>query len=230
MTFKSVLHGVARRMGLDPEVDLLASQAAALTENIEARLREYWEAFDWPELLVYEERAATSLVVPWEDTGKTPMGEAFGVWNADPRATSAAKEIAWSYVATGILLAVGSPATVWVCFRSRPPSLSSEDWDAATAYVVGDLAYQASDGEIYRCIQNNTNHAPPSASYWTKVDFPYVLAPCVRQGAYADALRGDGQNDKARSEEQRADDLLVREMDKVGLQGGLVRRYRATRG
>lgn len=39
-----------------------------------------------------------------------------------------------------------------------------EDYDNATAYVVGDLV--KSGGYLYRCIANTTGNAPPNATYW----------------------------------------------------------------
>lgn len=56
VTFKSVLSGVATRMGLEPAANLQANQAAALTEYIVDRLQKYWELAAWPEWTTSEQR------------------------------------------------------------------------------------------------------------------------------------------------------------------------------
>ena len=43
---------------------------------------------------------------------------------------------------------------------------------------------------------------PPPPSYWTLVQFPYVLIDPVVRGAYADALKEEGQTDKGSMEEK----------------------------
>lgn len=51
----------------------------------------------------------------------------------------------------------------------------STDWDASTAYVVGDYARLASSGVWYRCILATTNNTPPNATYWVAVERPPKL-------------------------------------------------------
>lgn len=58
VTFKSVLHGVARRMGHDPETDFLSNQAATYTEYINSRVREAYDYHDWSETIIIEQLAA----------------------------------------------------------------------------------------------------------------------------------------------------------------------------
>lgn len=56
VTFKSVLHGVAIRMGLEPDVNFTNNQALAFTEFINEYAQEGIEKFDWPEWCTIEER------------------------------------------------------------------------------------------------------------------------------------------------------------------------------
>jgi hypothetical protein len=70
VTFRSVLHGVATRLGLEPTANLERPQAQALAEYIQNKLEESWELIPWPEWTYAEERqfrndynAATSYVV-----------------------------------------------------------------------------------------------------------------------------------------------------------------------
>lgn len=57
VTFRSVLWGLATMAGMDPRVDLMGNQAAAFTEYINTRLREFWLKFECPDLEDVEERA-----------------------------------------------------------------------------------------------------------------------------------------------------------------------------
>ncbi len=270
--YKSALWAVARKMGLDPATNLLADQAATLTEYINEQVREGWEFYDWPELCPIEERAyrdafdnahayvagdqvyyattgkyyeatqgttgnlptdtsywteltAIDKFISLDQTGQTPIGEVFNVYRRNPRLYRNAGELGKGLSENGIQLDLDAPATVWVYFRSRPPLFDSTPWDAATSYVAGDVCYQPDDGECYRCIQAHSNHEPPAASYWEKVDFPYVLAPYVKHAAYADALREDGQNDKADREDDKAEKKLMKEIDKIEMQQGQTQRY-----
>lgn len=49
VTFKSVLHGVATRIGLDPVNNLQSNQARALAEYIDTELEIAWQMAPWPE-------------------------------------------------------------------------------------------------------------------------------------------------------------------------------------
>jgi hypothetical protein len=39
-------------------------------------------------------------------------------------------------------------------------------WNSSTAYIIGN-AVIGGDNNIYACLVNNTNQAPPNATYWT---------------------------------------------------------------
>jgi hypothetical protein len=56
VTFQSVLHGVARLLGLRPAADLTPSRAATLTEYINERLKEGWTREFWPEWTICRQR------------------------------------------------------------------------------------------------------------------------------------------------------------------------------
>jgi hypothetical protein len=62
--------------------------------------------------------------------------------------------------------------------------LHSRPWDAATAYVVGDMVMFSNI--LYRCILAHTNQSPPHATYWFSHEYvtsksvpPAVAAPPV---------------------------------------------------
>lgn len=279
-TFKSVLHGIASLLGLDPDVNFTASQATALTRYINKWTRRGWEAFPWPDLTVTEQRFfrdtynaaktyalgdqvrdpvgglyyqaaqgantghAVSVTAWWtpititdsilyvdlEQYLATPIGDVFEVYSAEPRKTGTCRTIPFRIASgriefdTAAISSAGVSATdtgggVWIEFRIRPSEFNSTVWSAATAYALGEVAYVAATGLCYRAILAGTNHAPASSpTYWTAEPMPYVLAPSILQAAYSDALKEDGQHDKARSERADAEDLLADEMDRINLQ------------
>jgi hypothetical protein len=56
VTFKSVLHGVASSLGLDPATNFTSAQAEGLTRYINKHLRRAWEIYPWPDLSRSEQR------------------------------------------------------------------------------------------------------------------------------------------------------------------------------
>lgn len=52
-----VVYGIAYLLGIDPAQDLLKDHARAWVSAINSRVRYGWEFWDWPELMVTEERA-----------------------------------------------------------------------------------------------------------------------------------------------------------------------------
>lgn len=277
VTFKSVLHGLATSVGLDPLLNLLADQAAAFTVYINDRLKEAWESYDWPELTLIEERAyrdayaaATTYAigdevyyattgkyyeaiavttgnlptdatkwseltsferyVAYQQTGKTKLGEVFGVWTKDPRVNRAPGELGYDLNEKGVLVDFDAPATVWVEFQLRPAEFTSVPWAAATAYVADNLVYLDSTGEVYRALQASTNQTPPNATYWAKVDFPYVLAPFVKAAGKADVLREEGQEDAAIRQEGRAGKLLMDAYDNLEMRQNRRRHFSVRTG
>lgn len=104
------------------------------------------------------------------------------------------------------------PVALWVEFRLRPPVFTSVPWASGTAYVAGAVTYLngmdptvAAPGECYLSIQNGTNQNPASSpAYWTKIDFPQVLADFTLRAAGSDLIRADGNAERADREQGQA--------------------------
>ena len=262
VTFKSVLHGVASALGLDPATNFTSAQAEGLTRYINKHLRRAWEIYPWPELSRSEQRffrdaysAATTYAlgaevygnggyyqslqaantnhaltetawwtpltdldrsVPLEQAGKTVMGEVFNVFTGNPAKTG--QSIPFRIVDDAVTIDLGL-VSVWVEYRIRPSEMSATTHSTLTTYAAGDRVYLAATGQTYLALATNTNQVPNVApTFWAVEPFPYVLAPHVTHAAYADALREDGQHDKARIERSEAESLLDDEMDKINQQ------------
>lgn len=224
VTFRSVLHGVAKLMGIDPaEGDYTDSFVAAVAESVNLRVREGWEWTYWPEWTLTEERTPdANNVIEYEQAGETVIGEIFGVSSVDP-GEQAARWVTWRPTDEGILITAETvPDPAYVKFRQRPPEFSGEEWDATVTYAVGDLVYVDDARGCFRSIQAGMNQDPETeTAYWTAVEFPYVLANFVKRAVYADMLQEDGQDDKAQRQESRAYAELLRAVDVVEEQQGL---------
>lgn len=148
----------------------------------------------------------------WEDN---ELGEVWGVYLADPRTTDRPRRVGFWESPDGIQMDT-SATTVWIEFGLPHPRFTAVTWDAASAYVVGDLVYLAATGECYEAIQAGTGQDPSTqAAYWLKQDFPYVLAKHVKLAAIADALREDEEFDKAIAAEAKAQEALFDAIEKA---------------
>lgn len=49
-------------------------------------------------------------------------------------------------------------------------------WNSGQAYVVGDIIWNTSDSNYYKCTQNHTNHIPPNGSFWSLTSYANLFA------------------------------------------------------
>jgi hypothetical protein len=201
----TVLYGVAYFMGYDPKKDLLTPQLESWTNFINRWVLKLWDQADFPEWTVIERRIPdVNHEISFDQTSQTPIGKLLKVYLRDPRTNRGPLETPFRLSAEGVHVGYEHGTYVWLKFSIRAPQFSSTPWNSGTAYAVGDLAYGTAKGETYRAIQAATNHAVTDAAYWALVPFPFQLAEPVILGAYADALRDEGQTDKGGAEEQLA--------------------------
>ena len=223
-SYEKILTGVAARMGLDPSATLQASTRAALTEYLNSRISIAWEWDRWPELCRIEQRTAEldgdSLYLSYEQAGQEPFGEIFGIYLDDPDKTLTPKEVGYSLRDERILLDPDLGVTdVWVHYRLRPYQYGAVSWSAATSYAAGDIV-RFTDGHCYEARIAHSAVTPPTGTHWKQIPVPQILAEYLKLAVASDALREDGQLDKANNEEYRAEGHLIRESDKIGLQIG----------
>jgi hypothetical protein len=205
-----VLWALAYKAGLEPRDDLSTDQATAYVSFINSRLRRAYEIIDTPEWTITEERTPdASHWVALEQTSKTPIAHVFKVYLLDPDTTRGPIETPFRLGDQGVHVGFEHGTTVFIKFNTRAPKFTSTLWLAETTYALGDLVYGSATGNVYSSAQgSNTGHAVTDPTWWTPVDFPFVLVDLVVQGAYADALRDDGQHDKAAAEEQIANSMF----------------------
>ena len=246
VTFQSVLDGAAARIGLDPTQTIQPSTASALTEYINTRCRFAWEAYKWPELSAIEKRqfrptfdAAIVYAVGAEVfylgqyyrkitvglAGVLPTVTA--TWTSAATLTDFVRSIDFdqTFTATSATTAATPIGEVMHVYRQDPRVVRYAErvnfWVTDSGAIVGPTQFtNATPNEVYveftiRPTMFNTSSNDD--------DFPRVISEYVKFSAAADALREDGQFDKASYMDGLAADALQKEMDIIELKQGQTR-------
>ncbi len=201
----TVLHGIAQLMGLDPRRDLRTDQLLAWASFVNLWVMKVWDKFDWPEWTVFVERTPdNNHYVPMEGTGEIPIGKVHKVYLFDPRLVRGPVDTPFRLSAAGVHVGFDHGPTVWIKFTKRPPQFSGELFISANMYPKNYVVYNQAGGNCFLSLVDDNNFALSNAAKWELVEFPYQIAEPVVKGAYSDALRDDGQTEKAMAEEQRA--------------------------
>lgn len=232
VTPRSVLNGVAARMGMDITQEIPAHTVAAFLEYINSALRGVWERYPFPEWTAIEERTFRAAYVG--DTAYVAGDEVF--YSGDYyRALEAT---------TGNL---PTNATYWESAAGNLVRNISLDQAGETA--IGEvLEIYGSDPRIspgarrygFSLIEDGVLVYGSAAAVWvefttrppafvsTSLDastFPYVLAEAVKLLAAADAQREDGQFEKGAALESAGMAKLDEELDKIELKQGQQHRF-----
>lgn len=215
MTFKQTYEGILRLMEYDPATwGGGAADQEEVADAITWRCRVIWENTMWSRLVEVNEETVTedangAKYVAWSAT----LAEEDDVWQVhtrNPRRYRNRGRLYFTLSPRGVELSSISGSTVWVEKRPRPLQFTRVAYDAGTAYVLGDVVYDATTGECYRCIQAGTGNAVTDTDYWTLQEIPDWMNEYIRRGAFADLLRNDGRGDRADVEEARAQFELER--------------------
>jgi hypothetical protein len=246
VTFQSILDGAAARIGLDPTQTIQPSTASALTEYINTRTRFAWEAYKWPELSAIEKRqfrptfdaAATYasgaelfyLGNYYRKTGTGAVGvlpTVTATWTVATSLTDFVRSIDFDQTFTA---ASGSTAATPIgevlhVYRQDPRVVRYAErvnfWVTDSGAIVGPTQFtNATPNEVFveftirPTMFNTASNADP---------FPRVLSEYVKFASAADALREDGQFDKAAYMDGLATDALQKEIDIIELKQGQTR-------
>jgi hypothetical protein len=246
VTFQSVLDGAASRIGLDPTQTIQPSTASALTEYINTRTRFAWEAYKWPELSAIEKRqfrptfdaAATYasgaevfyLGNYYRKTGTGAVGvvpTVTATWTVATSLTDFVRSIDFdqTFTATSGSTAATPIGEVLHVYRQDPRVVRYAErvnfWVTDSGAIVGPTQFtNATPNEVFveftirPTMFNTASNADP---------FPRVLSEYVKFASAADALREDGQFDKAAYMDGLATDALQKEIDIIELKQGQTR-------
>lgn len=208
------------------------------------RLRMAWEAYPWYSLTLYGELAVTkdannvtSMNVP------SDAGEIVGVYSQNPLATTQATYVSYALTTIGgvdkIVVQTTDAQKYWVEYRIKRPEIQGELYKAISyavnSYVYFDGGSNTSTympvegyphyGNFYKAKASVPNSVNPSnATFWEKIEIPYIFGSYISRGVYADFLRSEQQYEDAPKAESDAAGVLEMEFDKELRQQGQIRR------
>lgn len=251
VTFQSVLDGTAARIGLDPTQTLSASTVAALTEYINTRVRFAWEAYKWPDMSAIERRRfritwnATDTYVAGEEVyyavnglyyrAKTSVSAnvlptVTASWDPVSALTDFVRSLdydqAFTNTSTKASVVNATPiGEVLYVYAADPRVVRYAErvnfWVTDSGAIVGSTQFSAqSPNEVFVEFTTRPNSYTTSSGSAT---MPRVISEYVKFAAAADALREDGQFDKAAFMDALATDALQKEVDILELKQGQTR-------
>lgn len=141
--FKTILDGVLRRHGIDPESEEASHDTVrAIAEHIQNRTRTAWDYYDWPELMEVQERVFRPL---WNAGLSYSTGEQVYYF------TNKRYYTAKSAVATGV---VPTNATYWTAETS-----------VSDPYISLEQAGGMEIGQVFGIYGSNPRQAPRALCY-----------------------------------------------------------------
>jgi hypothetical protein len=173
----------------------------------------YWEVASDLDKYVARDQA-------WETN---EIGMAVAAWKNNPRISDTPYPLTFRDGPNGIEFDKDAPSKVWLRFLPPAPVFTATPWNATDTYPTGSIVYYTTNGE---CYINNTgltipvNEAPTTNTYWTKIDFPAILAQPIKMATRADMLREDDQMTAADKAEDRAWERLIHAYDRVSIKEG----------
>ena len=182
--FREVLHGVAYKMGLDPEQsNFLDNQAIPIGTYINEWVRRTYDAKDWPEWVVTKKFQPNNHVVTWDaiNSGSAgnitlQIGRVLDVFLIDPATTDAPVDTAFSLQEDGVHVGYEHGTYVWIRFMPLPPQYTAVSWRPDTIFAKNDVTYSYTTGQVYKSKSNgNLGHDP--ATNWGRPPIHEVLEP-----------------------------------------------------
>jgi hypothetical protein len=247
VTFQSVLDGVAARIGLDPTQTLAPSTAAAITEYINTRVRFAWESYRWPDMSAIEKRQFRETYDASKSYSqgnevfylgnyyrRTAAGSGSGVlptvtatWTISTSLTDFVRNLDYdqTFTASSNVTAATPIGEILYVYAADPRITRYAErvnfWVTDGGAVVGGTQFSnTSPNEVFvEFTTRPTTYTTSSGS----ANVPRVISEYVKFAASADALREDGQFDKAAFMDALAVDALAKEVDIIELKQGQTR-------
>lgn len=150
VTWKSVYEGIARRHGMDPRGDAVATDTGlAISEHANARVKRAWFFWEWPEWTITEERAYRQI---WNDSRQFyltgPDGKADEVFYIPNVGTHSLKDAAYYRVKES---APGNPPV-----GTAPTDTAFwEKMSTVDTYVAFDQVCRRRIGEVLEVFADN---------------------------------------------------------------------------
>ena len=233
VTPRTVLNGVAARMGMDITQSIPAHTVAAYLEYINSVTRGVWERYAFPEWTRIEERTYRAAYVA--GTAYVAGDEVYydgGYYRALSGTTGNLPDDGSHWEVAGDLVrnisldqagetAIGEVIEVY----GSDPRVARRARTYEFSLVEDGILVPRGPGVVWL---EFTLRPPTFASAGLDASsFPYVLSECVKLLAAAEAQREDGQFEKGSVLEKAGMAKLDEELDKIELKQGQQRRWSA---
>lgn len=148
----------------------------------------------------------TSLrrVVAFDQAGKTAFEGVAAAWDRDPDADKEAVAIDYVLAGDGVVIPPGACLDfVWLKIIKKCPDFAAVLFDESETYGAGRVVYV--EPHCWEVLEETEAGETPGTDpeKFRQLEFPYVLARAVKQGALADWQRSDGEAEKAEAGESR---------------------------
>jgi len=197
--YKYILGGVKDLIGL-ASVETI-TQRNLIRGLVSRRLSYIWGNTAWPSITKWEERAVTDDAVngdyvPLTEAGKDSIDAVFAVRDKNPLVNIDSVNLEWALNHLGVTVPDGY-SDLWLYYRKTRPRLVGDAYSATTSYSIGDQVYDPTEGDFFNCVAASTGDAVTDTNFWERVEIPVEFEEFLVNGAFADYLRNDGQEDKS---------------------------------
>lgn len=179
-----------------------------------------------------------SYYIPWSQLGETAIDSTslFDCWSGDPNNGILPARVNYNLTQNGfIIIGPSSIGPVWIWYRPQRPAIPTAIFNAATAYVTGQMFQYTSTAQLTSGVTQgytvttatSAGQTPDSnASLFQQIFIPYILSSYMAWYAYACWLLTEGQAAKAQGAFAMAQSFLDDENDKQERQAGWLMPWR----
>lgn len=157
----------------------------------------------------WEEATDFETIVDFVQAGKTPIGIVNAVTLEDPRLVPNSARVDFVRREDALQVVAVDQVSVWVRFTRREPRITGAAYSAETAYVTGDVVYDATTGGCYQALQGSTGQAVTAEAYWQLQEIPHFGLNFLIRAGLADLYDSKDQPEKAGRQEAKAEDCLA---------------------
>lgn len=218
-TFKQLLQTVTNKIG---EVSTNQTLADWITDALNERFRYAATFAQWPDYMIWESRIPnTSSYILYQQTGFQEIGYVWGVYGNGPLdklstvtpmnylLDNTGVFVEYPNPVTGETVPDGSTSTVWIHYTPSFPLFTNVAWDETVTYAVGDTVYDPTTGDCYVALLSSTGTSVTDTATWKRIYIPSYLYNYLAHSCYAQYLLSVKQNDKAKTEEDYAERILL---------------------
>lgn len=214
--FSVFLKQVAAAAGIDQDT-IPNSFFTQIRDFADRRVSQAWDRCEWPGTIGYSQPTVNTSGNLNKFTYPTDADVIMNVYSDDPRTSTTIKTYGFRLAETDAgareVIVPDADTSVTVEYKKKAPTFTGDTHLASgKTYSANEQAYH--QGDFYEANSGSTSGAF-SAGAWTIVKLPKIFQGYMVKGCYADYLRANGQTQEAQVEDQNAEAILFREIEKV---------------